>query len=264
VLTQPALGQWRGSVGPAAPLGSSSGAGIGGRGETQSDTFDPPEPPALEDPGEPAFRPGPDAAAIGVVGEVRPVITSTQMILRTRSDRSRVGSDTGSIHSHFPLPLLSALWYKSFVFGTARLSATAPTGHQSLWARSRCRLVGVGMLVAGYVASLGGCHRELPPSPTDEACEATCTSLSCFTPGVDDAVLDQCQSNCKKKIDESSRQGSDCNAAFEDGLECLSDLSCEQFMDWYSSSEADPCPSARTDVANSCQGLYLEPEILPP
>jgi hypothetical protein len=126
------------------------------------------------------------------------------------------------------------------------------------------RLIGAWMLAAMMLYQVGGCHRELPPSFADETCEATCASLLCFMPDLGDDALNQCESDCKKKIEESTRQGSSCESAFGDGLECLSDLSCDQFMDWYSSSENDPCPSARADVENACQGLYLEPEILPP
>jgi hypothetical protein len=109
-----------------------------------------------------------------------------------------------------------------------------------------------------------GCHRELPPPLTDRACEAICESVRCFTPEFSDGDLSLCRDNCENKYEESSRQGSECQVAFQEGMDCVSDLNCDQFMDWYSATDNDPCPSVKTSVLNSCQGIFLEPEVMSP
>ena len=109
-----------------------------------------------------------------------------------------------------------------------------------------------------------GCGPDLPPSNTVESCKNICASITCYQPETTDETLSQCRIGCEEKYEESARQNASCEMAFAEGMECVSDLSCEQFMDWYSSGDPDPCPTARMNVADSCVGIFLEPEILPP
>lgn len=153
------------------------------------------------------------------------------------------------------------------MLGKARVRAASRRGFPTLWGAIPVDSGWVGMsffVALEAIALVSGCRRGLPPSSAEEDCEATCAALLCYTPDLGDEVLDQCQRDCKTKLEESTRQGPSCRAAFEDGLACLAHLSCEEFMDWYTSSADDPCPSVRMEVESVCQGLYLEPEILPP
>jgi hypothetical protein len=131
---------------------------------------------------------------------------------------------------------------------------------------SRCVLQRVELRVAALVVALAmpACSRDLPPSLQDEACAAICQSVLCSTPDLDSDGVARCESYCHGKFEESVRQSDACQEALAEAMSCLMELSCDQFASWYFSEPDDPCPTARAVVEDACEGLYLEPEILPP
>jgi len=109
-----------------------------------------------------------------------------------------------------------------------------------------------------------GCHRGPLPSTDIETCASTCESLACFDPAVDAEASDRCESYCKAKFEASSEQGAVCERVFADAMTCLGELSCEAYTAWLLEAEDAPCPNGRSQVENACEGIYLEPYILPP
>lgn len=127
----------------------------------------------------------------------------------------------------------------------------------------RARSTYAASFVSAMFVALG-CGRELPPPPSEETCAVFCESLACYMPDVSDESLSKCRARCVDKFEESARQGPDCEVAFEEAMDCIEPLTCEPFKAWYEATADDPCPSARAGVEDACQGLFLEPEILPP
>lgn len=128
-----------------------------------------------------------------------------------------------------------------------------------MWARHSHAATFVSAMVITF-----GCGRELPPPPSEETCEVFCESLACYMPDVSDESLGKCRARCVDKFEESAKQGSDCEAAFEDAMDCIAPLTCEPFKAWYEATADDPCPSARAGVEDACHALFLEPNVLPP
>lgn len=108
------------------------------------------------------------------------------------------------------------------------------------------------------------CHRDPLPSAQDEWCESNCVSMLCLNPDLEPEVVQQCEVSCRGKFGESARQGTECEEAFSVAMNCVAELTCEEYESWYLMYEDDPCPAARGVVAEVCIGIYLEPEIGPP
>jgi hypothetical protein len=117
------------------------------------------------------------------------------------------------------------------------------------------------------VALLGiaacGCHHGPIPSERDMACESTCQSVACINPDLDADAIAECESYCRGKFDASSEQGAACEEAFTDAMNCLGELTCDEYTEWLT-HVGDSCPIGRSQVASTCDGIYLEPYILPP
>jgi len=118
-------------------------------------------------------------------------------------------------------------------------------------------------MVAVLTVAACGCHRGPLPSERDTTCESTCQSVACINPELDEDAIAACESYCRGKFDASAEQGAACEQAFTDAMICLGDLTCEEYADWLT-HVADPCPTGRSQVASACEGIYLEPYILPP
>lgn len=124
------------------------------------------------------------------------------------------------------------------------------------------RTISIGLGLLALVAC--GCHRGPLPSESAASCESSCESLACFNPELGAEGVEQCESHCHEKVDLSREQGASCEQAFTNAMACLGELSCDGYSQWLTQAPDAPCPDSRSEVASACQGLYLEPYILPP
>lgn len=121
------------------------------------------------------------------------------------------------------------------------------------------------LVVLFTVLNFMGCLREpTSDSSGDDACEAMCASVVCLNPDSLPGVVEGCETRCLAKFEESARQGPSCEETFTEAMTCLAALSCSEYADWTNAEVGHRCSSARSDVMAACDGIYLEPEVLPP
>ena len=125
-----------------------------------------------------------------------------------------------------------------------------------LWL-SRALLLALALLV-------GACHRDPIPSTLDDACMKLCEGLNCDGSEFGQDDLERCEAYCLEKARVTVEQGPVCEEAFENGMVCLADLSCPELIQWARDEPDAPCPTARSEVATACEGIYLEASALPP
>lgn len=119
-------------------------------------------------------------------------------------------------------------------------------------------------LTLALLAMIVGCHRGPADQPAQEACVLTCESFACLDPQIDAAAVARCESYCLGKSDASEAQGADCAQAYSNAMMCLAELSCSEYDSWLDETPNGPCPSARSQVDQYCDQIFLEPHFLPP
>jgi hypothetical protein len=122
---------------------------------------------------------------------------------------------------------------------------------------------GLARLAAGLFA-LVGCSREPLPSPEQDVCAAVCESVACLESELGPDTVRDCEVYCLGKFEVSEEQAAGCHASYTDAMECLAELTCGQYESWLTEDPDAPCASARAKVEAACEGIYLEPYILPP
>lgn len=92
-----------------------------------------------------------------------------------------------------------------------------------------------------------------------ELCEEVCLELFC-DPTLEPApgVEEECRNGCSQKVEAA--QSDDCTDRYQDLLECLEAVSCDEFYLWANMEPGAPCSDEEEVLGMSCPGVEVRNE----
>lgn len=114
-------------------------------------------------------------------------------------------------------------------------------------------------MVLVLIFSLSNCGGVTGDDDSDAQQVALCTDMCAkvLCPGNVDPPAnfeETCREDCGAKVEQARE---DCSARYQEFLECLDELSCDDYYLWYEQEADAPCLQLESELSEFCPGVMV-------